>query len=83
MEITIQKTNSPKAKPDQTKLGFGTQFTDHMFNMDYSPDQGWHNARIEPYAPFGLNPATMVLHYGQGIFEGLKAYRRSDDKNYI
>jgi branched-chain amino acid aminotransferase len=47
-----------------------------MLNMDYTPDQGWHNTRIEPYAPFVLNPATMVLHYGQGIFEGMKAYRR-------
>jgi branched-chain amino acid aminotransferase len=46
-----------------------------MFNMDYSPEKGWHNARIEPYQPFTLYPATMVLHYGQAIFEGLKAYR--------
>jgi branched-chain amino acid aminotransferase len=79
MEFTIQKTSNPKPKPDQTKLGFGIHFTDHMLNMDYAPDLGWHNGRIEPYAPFVLNPATMVLHYGQGIFEGLKAYRRKDN----
>ncbi len=78
MELSIQKTSSPKPKPDQTKLGFGTHFTDHMLNMDYTPDLGWHNIRIEPYAPFALNPATMVLHYGQGIFEGMKAYRSGD-----
>lgn len=75
MEITIKKTDQPKPKPDQSKLGFGAHFTDYMFNMDYTSDLGWHNPRIEPYAPFVLDPATMVLHYGQGIFEGMKAYR--------
>ncbi len=74
MEIQIKKTDQPKPKPDESKLGFGTHFTDHMFNMDYTSDLGWHNPRIEPYTPFVLDPATMVLHYGQGIFEGLKAY---------
>ena len=78
MELTINKCADPKPKPDQTKLGFGTHFTDHMLNMDYTPDLGWHNARVEPYTSFAMNPATMVLHYGQGIFEGMKAYRRSD-----
>lgn len=75
MEITIKKTNHPKPKPDESKLGFGTHFTDYMLNMDYTSDLGWHNPRVEPYAPFVLDPATMVLHYGQGIFEGMKAYR--------
>jgi branched-chain amino acid aminotransferase len=75
MDIAINITDHPKPKPDQSKLGFGTHFTDHMFNLDYTSDLGWHNARIEPYAPFVLDPATMVLHYGQGIFEGMKAYR--------
>ena len=78
MEFAIQKTSNPKTKPEQTQLGFGIHFTDHMLNMDYAPKLGWHNARIEPYAPFVLDPATMVLHYGQGIFEGMKAYRRED-----
>jgi branched-chain amino acid aminotransferase len=71
--VTLAKTLKPK--PDETKLGFGTKFTDHMFNMDYTPEKGWHNARIEPYGPIVMDPATMVLHYGQGVFEGLKAYR--------
>ena len=75
MELSITKTEQPKPKPDETKLGFGTFLTDHMFNMDYNPDKGWHNPRIEPYAPLEMDPATMVLHYGQGVFEGLKAYR--------
>lgn len=75
MDIAINITDHPKPKPDQTKLGFGTHFTDHMFNMDYTSDLGWQNPRIEPYAPLVLDPATMVLHYGQGIFEGMKAYR--------
>jgi branched-chain amino acid aminotransferase len=75
MDITIKTTDHPKPKPDENKLGFGTHFTDYMFNMDYTSDVGWHNPRIIPYAPFVLDPATMVLHYGQGIFEGMKAYR--------
>ena len=80
MEIRITRVKTPKKLPDDSNLGFGQVFTDHMFNMDYSPDQGWHNPRIEPYAPIIMDPATMVLHYGQAIFEGLKAYRRSDGK---
>ncbi|MGD8263732.1 MAG: branched-chain amino acid aminotransferase [Desulfobacterales bacterium] len=75
MEITVTRAETLKPKPDQTKLGFGTIFTDYMFNMDYSPDRGWHAPRIEPYAPLSLDPATMFLHYAQGVFEGLKAYR--------
>lgn len=75
MQLTVTTSDQLKPKPDANALGFGTEFTDHMFNMDYNPDQGWHNPRIEPYAPFVLEPSTMVLHYGQGIFEGLKAYR--------
>ncbi len=75
MELTVTRSNTLKAKPDETKLGFGTIFTDYMFNMDYIPEKGWHSPRIEPYAPIVMDPATMVLHYGQGVFEGLKAYR--------
>jgi branched-chain amino acid aminotransferase len=78
MDVNQIKNTHLKPKPDQTRLGFGTLFTDYMLNMDYAPDQGWHNARIEPYGDFSLDPATMVLHYGQGVFEGLKAYRRAD-----
>jgi branched-chain amino acid aminotransferase len=75
MEIRIEKTTTPKSKPDDTQLGFGSIFTDHMFNMDYDPDRGWHSPRIEPYGPIRLDPSTMFFHYGQGVFEGLKAYR--------
>lgn len=78
MDITITKAESLKAKPAPDRLGFGTLFTDHMFNMDYDPDQGWHQPRIEPYSPIAMDPSTMVLHYGQGVFEGLKAYRTAD-----
>ena len=75
MQLTITKADQLQTKPDDAKLGFGSIFTDHMFNMDYNPQDGWHNPRIEPYASIDMDPATMVLHYGQAIFEGLKAFR--------
>ena len=75
MELSITRSKNLKTKPDAGNLGFGTIFTDHMLNMDYSPDGGWHKPRIEPYGSIEMNPATMFLHYGQGVFEGLKAYR--------
>lgn len=75
MQLTIAKADQLKTKPDDAKLGFGSNFTDHMFNMDYNPQDGWHNPRIEPYASIDMDPATMVLHYGQAVFEGLKAFR--------
>ena len=78
MEIRIERNANPAQKPDSTKLGFGRYFTDHMFIMDYSAEQGWHDARIVPFAPIALHPASTVLHYGSEIFEGLKAYRRAD-----
>lgn len=81
MEISITKTTTPKQKPaDQSKLGFGNYYTDHMFIMNYDEGQGWHDPRIVPYAPFQIDPASMVLHYAQEIFEGLKAYRTADGK---
>jgi branched-chain amino acid aminotransferase len=80
MELTIKHAENLKTKPDESKLGFGTIFTDHMFNMDYNPEKGWHSPRIEPYAPIQLDPATMFLHYAQGVFEGLKAYRTESGK---
>lgn len=79
-KISIQKTKNPKAKPDQKKLGFGQYFTDHMFIMDYSREKGWYDPRIVPYGPLELDPSTMVFHYGQAIFEGLKAYRTDDGR---
>ena len=77
MEIKITKTTSPKAKP-QGPLGFGKYFTDHMFVMDYTPEKGWHDARIVPFADLVLHPASTVFHYGAEIFEGLKAYRTAE-----
>lgn len=79
MELTITKAAKLKPHPHDGELAFGTVFTDHMFNMDYTPERGWHNPRIEPYGPFTLSPAAMVLHYGQAIFEGLKAFRTEGD----
>lgn len=80
MNILMQKTKNPKEKPDPSTLGFGKIFTDHMFMMDYSANEGWHDARIVPFGPISLHPASTVLHYGTEIFEGLKAYRRADGK---
>ncbi len=80
MEITVTKTACPKEKPDSSTLGFGKIFTDHMFMMDYAADKGWYDARIVPFGPIALHPASTVLHYGAEIFEGLKAYRRADGK---
>lgn len=80
-ELKIELTKNPKQKPvDESKLGFGKIFTDHMFIMEYTGEKGWHDARIVPYGPLSLDPATTVLHYGQSIFEGLKAYRGVDGK---
>ncbi len=78
MNIEIIKTTTPKEKPDSANLGFGKIFTDHMFIMDYSKEDGWKNARIVPFGRFEIHPASTVLHYGSEIFEGLKAYRRAD-----
>lgn len=79
LNIRYELTKSPKAKPqDETKLGFGHIFTDHMFVMDYITGKGWHDARIVPYEDFAISPAAMCLHYGQTVFEGLKAYRTAN-----
>ena len=75
------RTDHPKAKPaDESKLKFGDLFTDHMLMMDYDEGQGWHDARIVPYGPLALDPAAMCLHYGQEVFEGMKAYRAEDGR---
>ena len=79
LDIKIEKVAAPKQHPtDESKLGFGKIFTDHMFVMDYTEGQGWHDARIVPYAPLVLDPAALVFHYAQECFEGMKAYRRAD-----
>ena len=79
LDIKITLTDSPKAKPeDESKLGFGKKFSDHMFVMDYTEGKGWHDPRIVPYGPFALDPATVIFHYAQELFEGLKAYRTAE-----
>ena len=77
MKITL--TANKKVKPDFSKLGFGKYFTDHMLVMDYK-DGAWQEPEIIPYGPFQMDPSTCVLHYGQGIFEGLKAYKDANGK---
>jgi branched-chain amino acid aminotransferase len=74
-DIKITRTTNPKQKPDPNTLEFGTEFTDHMFIMNYDTGQGWHDARIVPYGPIPLDPAAAVLHYAQEMFEGLKTYK--------
>ena len=81
LNIRIERTTAPKAKPqDETKLGFGKIFTDHMFIMDYVEGRGWIDPRVVPYQPITLEPSAMVFHYGQEMFEGLKAYPTDDGK---
>lgn len=82
LDIKIEKTKNPKAKPTGP-LGFGKIFTDHMFIMNYTEGKGWHDARIVPYGNLEFSPASMVFHYGQEMFEGLKAYRGDDGNTYL
>ena len=78
LQITTQRTTTPKAKPDESNLGFGVHYTDHMLIIDHDEEKGWHDARIVPYQPLELDPAAMVFHYAMESFEGLKAYRTPD-----
>lgn len=78
MEIKLELNKTLKTKPSDNELGFGKHFTDHMFIMDYDEGVGFHDARIVPYGPIEIEPASMVLHYAQETFEGLKAYRHQD-----
>jgi branched-chain amino acid aminotransferase len=74
----MTRTTNPKTPPADESLQFGRVFTDHMFVMNYDAGQGWHDPRIVPYQPFTLDPATCVLHYGQAVFDGMKAFRGRD-----
>jgi branched-chain amino acid aminotransferase len=78
--IRITRTTTRKARPKDADLGFGTVFTDHMFVMDFEEEKGWYDPRVEPYGPLELDPATAFLHYGQGLFEGLKVFRGQDGR---
>ena len=80
LNIQVTRTQHPKEKPDPNHLGFGDFFTDHMFVMNYTEGQGWHDPRIIPYAPISLEPAAMVFHYAQEMFEGMKAYKAPDGR---
>lgn len=81
LEIKIEKTQNPKPIPGpDNPLVFGTIFTDHMFEMDYTKGKGWHDPRIVPYHEISLEPSAMVFHYGQEMFEGLKAYPTEDGR---
>lgn len=78
MNISITKSQNLKDKPNEDNLGFGTYFTDHMFIMDYQEGKGWYDPRIVPYGPLQMEPSSMVFHYGQETFEGLKAYKTDE-----
>ena len=89
--MTMQITTTLSASPtDDVRLaeilsnpGFGTHFSDHMLTVEWTPDRGWHAARITPYGPITLDPAAAVLHYAQETFEGMKAYRHDDDSLWL
>jgi branched-chain amino acid aminotransferase len=86
MEIKITEASPKERKPKPapgTPLGFGKIFSDHLFLMDYEKGKGWINPRIEPYRPIPLDPGALVLHYGQEVFEGLKAYRWANGEIYL
>ena len=84
LDIKITKTTEPKKKPEPGKpLGFGKIFTDHMFIMNYTEGKGWHDPRIVPFQNISLSPAAMVYHYGQEMFEGLKAYKGDNGEVYL
>ncbi len=84
MNIRIEKTTNPKPIPGpDDPLKFGTIFTDHMFIMNYETGKGWHDARVVPYQNISLQPSAMVFHYGQEMFEGLKAYKSDDGRTLL
>src|ERR1700760_4387450 len=81
MAFTVERNPNPATADERAKIleapGFGKFFTDHMVRIDYR-DGAWSDGAVVPYGPLQLDPATMALHYGQEIFEGLKAYRQPD-----
>jgi branched-chain amino acid aminotransferase len=85
LEVALEKVpqDKRKNKPSQDNLGFGVHFTDHMFLMKWNREKGWHDSKICPYQDFRMDPASMVFHYGQAIFEGMKAYRGKDNNIYL
>jgi branched-chain amino acid aminotransferase len=82
LDISIVSSAHPRTDAEVAEIlanpGFGIHFTDHMFTVEWTPERGWHDARVTAYGPLTLDPATAVLHYAQEIFEGMKAYRHED-----
>ena len=83
MQISFTKTTNPKIMPPVDELGFGSVFSDHMFVMDYTDKDSWHNFRIVPYGNIEINPAASCLHYANEVFEGMKAYRWADGSVHL
>ena len=86
MKVKLRKAGPNELKnPPQSMSGvvFGTQFSDHMFSMEWEDGKGWHNAEIKPYGPLLMEPSSIVLHYAQMAFEGLKAYRTDSGENVL
>jgi hypothetical protein len=83
LEFTVSRTANPASDDARQAIladpGFGRYHTDHMVSIDYVEGKGWHNARVIPYGPIETDPSSIVLHYAQEVFEGLKAYRWPDD----
>ena len=79
-DITIEKTKHARTRPAEAELGFGKHFTDHMLTIPWDIGRGWHSPAIVPYGPLSLDPAASSLHYGQEMFEGMKAFRGADGK---
>lgn len=79
-DITVTRTTKPRPRPPEAELGFGKHFTDHMLTIPWDAGRGWHDPAIVPYGPLSLDPASSSLHYGQEMFEGMKAFRGADGK---
>ncbi len=80
IDIAIEQTTEPRPRPTEENLGFGRYFSDHMFVMEHSQVMGWHAPRVVPYQSLRLDPGASVLHYGQALFEGMKAFRGDDGR---
>ena len=82
LDYTITRTENPTSVAELSEIlanpGFGKHFTDHMVTIDWTEEKGWHDAQVRPYGPMTMEPASNVFHYGQAIFEGIKAYRQPD-----
>ena len=86
LKYSITRTPNPRSAAERAAIfadpGFGKHFTEHMVAIDWDKDAGWHDAQVRPYGPLSLDPAASVLHYGQEIFEGIKAYRHADGSTW-